>query len=171
MSRRNAMDVCLLCEESPCRCGKPPKPEKPARPKKPRAAKPKAEPATEPKCNWCTEEERAAGMKCACLPDGKPYPKPDEPAPAEPHPLDTPPPVKASARAAMKAAATRAGATRRPVTASDPVMDDAIRALDSIMHPDERSKYRMVLSRPRSVTVRATAWIQRRVNRRGNTAS
>jgi hypothetical protein len=95
-----------------------------------------------------------------------------EPAVAEPAPVVVPvpddPPVPAVNRRADLHAAMRArvkpsaSPVAAPSAASDAVMDDAIRALAPILHPDEVRNRREILSRPRTIEVRAAAWRERR---------
>jgi hypothetical protein len=155
---RRVPDPCIICEQVACRCGKPPKAERVPRkraPKTPAPAPVSAEPVQAHTCSWCTAEERAAGMPCACQ---------AEVVPLEPHPLDSTPTLKASARDAMRARAARSRAAQPVADEGDRVTEDAIRALAPILHSDERTKHAAVLTKPSSIHARAMAWRQRRLN-------
>lgn len=132
MARRPVFESCMLCGELPCVCIKAPKAKA--------APKPRKAPA-------------------------KPTPQVEEP-PAPVAALSDDPPMppttrKAAVRAAMRAhvrGVEAPPAAPVPVLVSDPVMDDAIRALAPILHPIERRAYDAVLNAPSSIQSRAAAW-------------
>lgn len=78
----------------------------------------------------------------------------------------TPPAQKQGVHAAMRARAAKAPAPA-PVAdeVTDPVMDDAIRALEPLLHPIEKRTHQAVLTQPRTIVTRANNW---RAKRRGN---
>lgn len=165
MARKPVFDTCMLCGECPCLCKRPAK----------KAAAKKAAPVVkaEPKCSWCTEEERQAGMPCACQDSGNI-------APVSPAPVDVPRAPRPDPRAAMRAQVGRsrsvpppaavASAPRQankivnyvPHTTGDVVIDDAIRCLGSILHADEKARYSDLLWSERSNSLRAAQWRNRR---------
>lgn len=152
MARRPVFESCMFCGQLPCACIKAPKAKAVPKPRK--TAAPKPEPFTgPPKCSWCTPEERAAGMPCACNAPAPVAALPDDP----PMP---PPTRKAAVRAAMRAHVSSPAPVApapEPVI-SDPVMEDAIRALAPILHPVERRRHDAVLNSPSAVRQRAAAW-------------
>jgi len=140
MARTKIAEPCLICEQIGCRCGKPPKAEKPARKRVPRT--PAAPAAPEP-----------AVVR-----------EPVQQVPVTPSPVDDPAPPKQSARAAMKARAARSRpAQPARVVGHDPT-EAAIRALAPILHPDDRAKFSHLINRHSDVTIRAATWRQRRYN-------
>jgi hypothetical protein len=154
VARKPALDSCMFCtDEGPCGLHAP----------KQKATKPKSRPKKTPTvdaqgkvhdCAWCTPEEFAAGMPCACN-------TVDPAIPLGSDPLPEPTPRRADARAAMRAhvrapvapPAQPAGSIDR-----DTVMEDAIRSLAPILHPVERRAYADLLTAPRTVETRAIAW-------------
>lgn len=165
MARKPVFDTCMLCGECPCNC------KKPAKKVVTKKVIAKA-PEPEHNCGWCTAEEYAAGMPCACRNDLEPTPLP---AP----PVDVPARPKADPRAAMRAHAGRSASippaqpptpvvskTNKivhyvPQTSGDPVIDDAIRLLASVMAPEEKSRWADLLWSERAHSARAFQWRQR----------
>ena len=153
MAKRTAYEPCMLCMQLPCACVNAPKPRKQAKKAAPLPAKgtPSAEGTT-------TGED--ALLDITSVIGATP------PAALSPGDTPTPAPVKQDVHAAMRARAAQA-ATPQPVAeqASDPIMDDAIRALEPLLHPTEKRTYQAVLEQPRTVVSRAQQW---RARRRGN---
>lgn len=133
MARKLVMDTCMFCADEPCAMHKP-----------------KDKPAPKPR----KKAVKAAAPTPAIAPATAPVP--DDP----PMPATRP---KAAVYAAMRAH-VKPSTAPPPATAaaSDPVMDDAIRALAPILHSDERRNRRDVLTLPRTVEARAQAWKERR---------
>ena len=119
-------------------------------------------------CLFCEENP------CSC--EGTKKPKKASPKPAKKTPTSEPnetPVVAADMKAAMKAAALSAPPTpaitptfQTPRSAKpdfsqnwhDPDFDNAINALESALHPDEKRKYAHILDRP---DMRAQRWRMR----------
>ena len=132
MARKAALDSCMFCADEPCAMHAP---------KEKVAPKPRK------------KAVKAAPVVAAPAPVAAPVPD-DPPMPAAPR--------KAAVRAAMRAHVKPSTVTTMGSAASDHIMDDAIRALVPILHPDETHKHRVMLSQPRTVEVRAAAWRERR---------
>lgn len=154
MARKPVFDDCMLCGECPCVCKKVVK----------------------------KVTKKAATKKAPAAPkvvEETPEPAP-EPAPVVTTPVDVPRAPRPDPRATMRAQAGRsrtvpapapaASAPKQtnqiikhvPQTTGDIVIDDAIRLLGSILHPEEKARYADLLWSERSHAVRALRWRQRR---------
>jgi len=157
MARRSMQEGCILClPGEPCELHEP-KPEAPKAPRKQRvkAVQPKPVDHT---CSWCTAEERAAGMPCACNAPSVPVPVDPDPTPA---PVNNSDAMRAAMRRRVTAPSDPAPGPAPVQPAVDAVLEDAIRSLAPILDPVERRTYKSIIDQPLSTKGRARAWQER----------